>query len=59
MTRLDTLQAALESVLGTRIKSLKRDRGELTLTVSAGDYLATAQTLRDDPALKFEQLIDL
>ena len=59
MTRLDTLEGALHSVLGTRIKSLKRDRGELTLTVSAADYLATAQTLRDDPALKFEQLIDL
>ena len=59
MTRLDTLQAALESVLGTRIKSLTRDRGELTLTVTAADYLATAQTLRDDPALRFEQLIDL
>ena len=59
MTRLDTLEAALKSVLGTRIKSLKRDRGELTLTVNAADYLATAQTLRDDPALRFEQLIDL
>jgi NADH-quinone oxidoreductase subunit C len=59
MTRLDTLQAALQSVLGTRIKSLKRDRGELTLTVAAADYLDVAKTLRDDPALGFEQLLDL
>ncbi len=59
MTRLDTLQASLESVLGSRIKTLVRDRGELTLTVRADDYLAVAKTLRDDAALKFEQLIDL
>jgi NADH-quinone oxidoreductase subunit C len=59
MTRLDTLQASLESVLGSRIKTLVRDRGELTLTVRADDYLAVAKTLRDDASLKFEQLIDL
>ena len=59
MTRLDTLQAALESVLGTRLKSLVRNLGEITITVSADDYLAVARTLRDDPALRFEQLIDL
>src|SRR5437762_282794 len=59
MTRLDTLQASLESVLGSRIKTLVRDRGELTLTVRADDYLAVAKTLRDDASLKFEQLVDL
>lgn len=57
--RLDTLQAALASSLGNRIKSLQRDRGEITVAVDAADYLAVARTLRDDPALKFEQLIDL
>jgi NADH-quinone oxidoreductase subunit C len=57
--KLDTLQAALESALGPKIKSLKRDRGELTVTVSAADYLAAATTLRDHAALKFEQLMDL
>ena len=36
-----------------------RDRGEITVTVRAGDYLTAAQTLRDDPTLAFEQLIDL
>jgi NADH-quinone oxidoreductase subunit C len=59
MTRLDTLQAALATVLGSQIKSLTRDRGELTLVVTAADYVAVALKLRDDPALKFEQLIDL
>lgn len=59
MTRLDTLQAALESVLGTKIKKLVRELGEITVTVSADDYLPAALALRDDPQLKFEQLIDL
>jgi NADH-quinone oxidoreductase subunit C len=57
--KLDTLQAALERVLGSKIKSLKRDRGEITITVAANDYLDVARTLRDDAALKFEQLLDL
>jgi NADH-quinone oxidoreductase subunit C len=57
--RLDNLQASLERVLGGRIRSLVRARGEITITVAAGDYLEAARTLRDDPALKFEQLIDL
>ena len=57
--RLDNLQAALETVLGGRLRSLVRARGEITITVAAGDYSDVARTLRDDPALKFEQLIDL
>ena len=57
--RLDTLQAALEAALGSKIKAFKRERGEITITVAAADYLAAATTLRDHPTLKFEQLIDL
>jgi len=57
--KLDQLQAALEAVLGDKIKRLKRDRGEITITVGAADYLAAATTLRDHAELKFEQLIDL
>jgi NADH-quinone oxidoreductase subunit C len=57
--RLDMLQAALEGVLGDKIKTFKRERGEITVTVSAADYLGVATTLRDDASLKFEQLIDL
>jgi len=59
MTRLDQLQAALEAVLGDKIKQFKRDRGEITIAVAAADYLAAACTLRDHAELKFEQLIDL
>ena len=57
--RLDILQAALETVLGASIGSLVRARGELTLTVGADAYLEVAKRLHGDPALKFEQLIDL
>ncbi|MCW5663500.1 MAG: NADH-quinone oxidoreductase subunit C [Piscinibacter sp.] len=59
MSRLDTLQAALESALGARLDKLVRDRGEITVTVSALNYPEAARTLRDHPELQFEQLIDL
>ena len=57
--KLDTLQAALQSVLGDTIRSFKRERGEITITVVADRYLSVATQLRDDPSLRFEQLIDL
>ena len=57
--KLDTLQALLSDVLGSNIGGLVRDRGELTLTVSPERYEAVARSLRDDPRLHFEQLIDL
>ena len=57
--KLDTLQAALKAVLGETIQSFKRERGEITITVAAVQYLAVATQLRDDPSLRFEQLIDL
>ena len=57
--KLDLLQAALAAALGSRIETLTRDLGELTLSVAAGDYLSVAQRLRGDPSLAFEQLIDL
>lgn len=57
--KLDTLQDALQTTLGDAIQSLVRARGEITITVPAARYLEVAKTLRDHPALKFEQLIDL
>ena len=59
MSKLDTLQAAIEAAFAGRIKRLVRDRGELTLTVAAEHYAAVALALRDDPTLRFEQLVDL
>jgi NADH-quinone oxidoreductase subunit C len=57
--KLDTLQAALESELGDAVKSLTRERGELSLTVAADRYAHVARLLHDHPVLKFEQLMDL
>ena len=57
--RLDKLQTAVETALAGKVSAFKRDRGEITITVSAADYLAVAGVLRDDASLKFEQLIDL
>jgi NADH-quinone oxidoreductase subunit C len=57
--KLDTLQAALRTVLGETIQSFRRERGEITITVAPAEYLRVALQLRDDPQLKFEQLMDL
>ena len=59
MSRLDTLQAALETVLGDKLKKLVSDRGEISITVAAADYAEVALTLRDHAEFHFEQLIDL
>ena len=59
MSKLDVLQAALETTLGARLKKLVSDRGEITITVSADDYLAAGLLLRDHADLKFEQAVDL
>ena len=59
MAKLDILKAALEKALGKRVQNLIEATGELTLIVKADDYLEVARILRDDPSLRFEQLIDL
>ena len=56
---IQTLEAALHEVLGSKVKLLESALGELTLTVSAADYHDVCQTLRDDVRLGFEQLMDL
>ena len=57
--RQETLRLNLQNVLGDRIGSLVDTFGELTLVVSAADYLAVARMLRDHHDLRFDQLIDL
>ncbi len=59
LSHIETLHAAITAALGGRIKTLLTDRGEITLTVAAADYIDVAIKLRDDPSLKFEQLIDV
>ncbi|WP_233880942.1 NADH-quinone oxidoreductase subunit C [Paraburkholderia flagellata] len=58
-SKLETLKANLEAALGARIVSLTEALGELTLVVKAGESLAVATELRDNPSLRFEQLVDL
>jgi NADH-quinone oxidoreductase subunit C len=57
--KLDNLEAALKAALGDTIQTFVRDRGEISITVPAARYLEAALKLRDDPTLKFEQLMDL
>src|SRR5260221_1398899 len=57
--KLERLKNTLDSSLGGKIVSLSESLGELTLVVEAKDYAATARQLRDDPAARFEELIDL
>lgn len=58
-TRSDALATALPSLLEGRSPRVMTDRGEVTLEVPAEHYLATMQTLRDHPELRFEMLVDL
>lgn len=58
-TKLESLEAALRSVIADRIDSLTVALGEITLLVDASNYLSVMQTLRDDANLRFEELIDL
>jgi NADH-quinone oxidoreductase subunit C len=59
MSKLDTLETALHASLGDAVVTLVRDRGELTVTLKAASYVHAMRALRDDPTLRFEQLIDL
>ncbi len=56
---METLQAAIGAVLGSRARSQAVDRGQLTIEVAAGELAGAMAQLRDAPALRFEQLIDL
>jgi NADH-quinone oxidoreductase subunit C len=57
-TKLEALEGALRAVLGERA-SITVALGEVTLVLKAADYLEAMRELRDHPALRFEQLIDL
>jgi NADH-quinone oxidoreductase subunit C len=57
-TKLEVLELALKKALGEGA-AITTAFGEVTVVVKAAEYLAAMQTLRDDPALQFEELIDL
>jgi NADH-quinone oxidoreductase subunit C len=58
-TRAQTLTAGLQAALGDKLASVDTALGEVTAVVKADALRAAAAALRDAPALKFEQLIDL
>jgi NADH-quinone oxidoreductase subunit C len=58
-SKLETLKANLEAALGGRLQSVTEAIGEVTIVVKASEYLDVAARLRDEPSLRFEQLIDL
>ena len=55
----EALRDTIAAVLGDKAQDVSIALGEVVLTVSASDYHAVAQTLRDAPGCQFEQLIDL
>jgi len=58
-TSPEAIQSSLVALLGDLADSITVDRGEVTLTVGSINYFAVMQILRDAPAARFEQLIDL
>jgi NADH-quinone oxidoreductase subunit C len=57
-TKLESLELALKNALGAGA-TVSVALGEVTVVVKAADYLAAMLTLRDEPSLRFEQLLDL
>jgi NADH-quinone oxidoreductase subunit C len=57
--KIDALSAALPEALGDKLTSAGVALGEVTAVVRADDLPGTMRILRDLPALRFEQLIDL
>jgi len=57
--RIETLLESLKSALAERTTSMAEYVDEVTIECKAGDVLEVCTILRDHPALKFEQLMDL
>ena len=55
----EALKDAIVAALGDKIKTAVIALDEVTIEVAAADYLAAMQILRDAPACRFEQLVDL
>ena len=55
----ETIQAAAAAALGDKLQRSSISLGEVEVVVSADDYHAAVNALRDANGCKFEQLIDL
>jgi NADH-quinone oxidoreductase subunit C len=59
MTRIEATAQAVASHVGARATRSAALQGEIAYEVAASDLLVVCRELRDQPALAFEQLIDL
>jgi NADH-quinone oxidoreductase subunit C len=59
MSRLTTLVSALQSAFPTEQTRIVLDRNEVTMEVKSQSIVFVCQKLRDDPAFRFEMLMDL
>ncbi len=57
--RPEALRDVIAAALGDKVRTLAVELDEVTVQVTASDYLAAMQTLRDAPDCRFEQLVDL
>jgi NADH-quinone oxidoreductase subunit C len=56
---LERLGQTIKSTLGGSVTDYAITRGELTITVKAGDIVKVATFLRDDPQCRFVSIIDI
>lgn len=57
--RPEEIRDAVAAALGDKVRALTIALDEVTLVVSAADYLQAMLQLRDAPGCRFEQLVDL
>ena len=53
------LKETLSTTLGALAKRIELRLGEVTVLVTAADYLEAAKLLQQAPGCRFEQLVDL
>lgn len=58
-TKLESLQTALDTVLGKRIKKMTAELGQVVVDIKAADLVSTCMALRDEESLSFSQLMDV
>ena len=57
--KLEVLSQNLQKHLGDQIRTQQVALGEVTIDVDVADYFSVMTILRDEPELRFEQLMDL
>jgi len=58
-SRLETLSLCLQNILANKLVSTTEQLSELTIEIDSSELLGVMKTLRDNPELGFEILIDL